>query len=143
MPGQEAPWRDLQVRLEGPVVGGLPASLRGQWASQKGAADGAGPTIPAARAPTGPHVVRAIGGLARRRGVPTPLYVTLISAIRAAESEVLIANAYFVPHPELLAALEAAARRGVDVKLVLPSKSDNWLVYHAGRATTAGCSMRA
>jgi cardiolipin synthase len=47
---------------------------------------------------------------------------------------VFIVNAYFVPHPQLLAALKAAAARGVDVKLVLPSKTDNSVVYHAGRS---------
>ncbi|WP_372528139.1 phospholipase D-like domain-containing protein, partial [Piscinibacter sp.] len=41
--------------------------------------------------------------------------------------------AYFAPDPQLLAALEAAAGRGVDVKLILPSQTDSWLVFHAGR----------
>jgi len=56
------------------------------------------------------------------------------SAIESAETEVLITNAYFVPHPQLLQALQDAARRGVKVKLVLPSKTDNAVVYHAGRS---------
>ena len=29
--------------------------------------------------------------------------------------------------------LESAARRGVDVRLILPSRTDSWLVFHAGR----------
>ncbi len=45
-----------------------------------------------------------------------------------------ITNAYFVPSRELLAALEGAARRGVDVRLVLPSRTDSWLSFHAGRS---------
>ena len=45
-----------------------------------------------------------------------------------------LTNAYFAPDPQLLAALEAAAARGVDVKLILPSQTDSWLVFHAGRA---------
>jgi cardiolipin synthase len=44
-----------------------------------------------------------------------------------------LTNAYFVPDPQLLAALEAAAGRSVDVKLILPSQTDSWLVFHAGR----------
>ncbi|MDP1535114.1 MAG: phospholipase D-like domain-containing protein, partial [Rubrivivax sp.] len=39
----------------------------------------------------------------------------------------------FVPDPQLLDALEAAAGRGVDVTLILPSQTDSWLVFHAGR----------
>ena len=38
-----------------------------------------------------------------------------------------------MPDPQLLAALVTAAGRGVDVKLILPSQTDSWLVFHAGR----------
>src|SRR5262249_6681221 len=43
-------------------------------------------------------------------------------------------NAYFVPARELLEALQRAARRGVDVEIILPGHSDNWVVLAAGRA---------
>jgi cardiolipin synthase len=62
------------------------------------------------------------------------IYATLISALRSAQSEIWLTNAYFVPDPQLLEALKEAAARGVDVKLVLPSSTDSWLVFHAGRA---------
>jgi cardiolipin synthase A/B len=76
-------------------------------------------------------VVRAIGSSPDE---PYSLiYATLLSAIGSAETSVHLTNAYFVPDPQLLAALEAAARRGVDVTLILPSQSDSWLVFHAGR----------
>ena len=61
------------------------------------------------------------------------IYATLISAITNAENEVLLTNAYFVPDPQLLAALKDARARGVDVKLLLPSHTDVRLVFHAGR----------
>ncbi|MEO8135444.1 MAG: phospholipase D-like domain-containing protein, partial [Betaproteobacteria bacterium] len=41
---------------------------------------------------------------------------------------------YFVPDPQLLDALKDAARRGVDVKLILPGSTDFALVLHAGRS---------
>ena len=62
------------------------------------------------------------------------IYATLISAIGSAETSVHLTNAYFVPDPQLLAALTDAAGRGVDVKLILPSNTDFWLVFHAGRS---------
>src|SRR5260370_6565160 len=62
------------------------------------------------------------------------MYMAFISAVDNAESDVLLMNPYFVPHPELRRALIEAARRGVAVKLVLPSRSDSWLAYHAGRS---------
>ena len=129
---EERPWRDLQVRFEGPVVADIQRSFVAQWERwKKEKVDEAG-LFPKA-APAGPHLVRALpstGG----DGKPDPAYLAVISAIESAETEVLITNAYFVPHPELLRALEDAARRGVDVKLILPSKTDSALVYHAGRS---------
>jgi cardiolipin synthase len=62
------------------------------------------------------------------------IYVTLLSAIGSAETEVWLTNAYFIPDPQLLAALQAAAARGVDVRLVLPGRTDSALVFHAGRS---------
>ena len=79
-------------------------------------------------------MVRAVASSPREDGAPDTLYLALISAIESAETEVCITNAYFVPHPQLMEALAAAARRGVDVKIVLPGKTDNAMVFHAGRA---------
>ncbi|HEY0340867.1 MAG TPA: phospholipase D-like domain-containing protein [Steroidobacteraceae bacterium] len=52
-------------------------------------------------------------------------YVTAISAIRNAESSIWITGAYFVPTHQEKEALMAAARRGVDVRLLLPAHSDS------------------
>jgi cardiolipin synthase len=60
--------------------------------------------------------------------------LTLLSAIDNAEQRVNLTNAYFVPDPQLLKALTDAAQRGVDVKLVLPSHTDSWATFHAGRS---------
>ena len=63
------------------------------------------------------------------------IYVTLLSAIASAETEVWLTNAYFVPDPQLLAALKAAAARGVDVQAgACPGRTDSALVFHAGRS---------
>ena len=80
----------------------------------------------------GRQVVRAIGS--SPQDTYSAIYATLLSAINSAEDSVLITNAYFAPDPQLLEALEAAVQRGVAVKLILPSKTDSWLVFHAGRA---------
>ena len=133
MPFEERPWRDLQIQLEGPVVGDLQRAFVAQWEKwKKEKLDPAGlyPKL----GPAGPHVVRAVASSPGSDGAADALYLALISAIESAETEVFITNAYFVPHPELLAALAAAARRGVDVQLVLPGKTDSALVFHAGRA---------
>lgn len=131
-PIQDRPWRDTQVQLEGPVVAQLQRAFLEQWAKLRKEA----PLTDAALYPqlsnVGHDVVRAMPG-SPDDGID-PAYVAIISAIESAETEVRITNAYFVPAPELLGALERAAKRGVDVQLVLPSRSDNWLVLQAGHS---------
>ena len=125
------PWRDTHLRMEGPVVAEFQKLFVATWEKQKGAPLAPRNLFPQAKSP-GKEVVRA---LASSPDEPVnPLYVTLLSAIANAETGVYLTNAYFVPDPQLLAALTDAARRGVDVRLVLPGKTDSWLVFHAGRA---------
>ncbi len=124
-------WRDTDVQIDGPVVAEFQKLFLETWNKQLGppvGQKGYFPTI----APQGNELVRAIGS--------TPddpfslIYLTLISAITNAEKQVSIANAYFVPDPQLLKALIDAVARGVDVRLVLPSRSDSALTFHAGRS---------
>jgi len=135
VPFEERPWRDLQVRLEGPVVIDLQHAFAAQWEAWKKEPLADSALFPDVGAP-GNHLVRAIAASPAGKGL-NPTYMALISAIESAENEVLITNAYFVPHPQLLAALQGAARRGVQVKLVLPSRTDSAVVYHAGRSSYA------
>lgn len=123
-------WRDTDLQLDGPVVAELQKLFLATWASQGGAPLAPRDHFPAPRS-VGKEVVRAIGSSPDE---PYSLiYATLLSAIGSAETSIRITNAYFVPDPQLLAALEAAAARGVDVVLILPAQTDSWLVLHAGR----------
>jgi cardiolipin synthase len=131
-PFAERPWRDTQLRLEGPVVVQLQRMFLAQWAHQRKEAPLHGARYEPQVAPAGHDIVRAIAG-SPDDGADA-LYVALLSAIENAETQVLITNAYFIPAEELRDALCRAARRGVDVRLILPSRSDNWLVTQAGRS---------
>jgi cardiolipin synthase len=130
-PDAKVAWRDTHLRIEGPVVDEFQKLFMQSWAKQRGAPLAATTYFPAL-AGKGGELVRAIGS--------TPddphslIYLTLISAISKAESHVYLTNAYFVPDPQMLDALTGAARRGVDVRLVLPGKSDASIVFHAGRS---------
>ena len=123
-------WRDTDLQLKGPVVAEFQKLFLQTWADQRGEPLAAKNYFPATGSP-GRLVVRAIGSSPDEDF--SQIYATLLSAIASAETSVYITNAYFVPDPQLLAALEAAAGRGVDVKLILPSRTDSWLVFHAGR----------
>ena len=134
-PGADDPaWRDTDLQLQGPVVAELQKLFIEAWEKQKGPPLAAKNYFPPPQN-AGRQVVRAIGSSPDEPF--SQIYATLLSAIASAETSVRITNAYFVPDPQLLAALEAAAERGVDVTLILPSQTDSWLTFHAGRRNYA------
>jgi cardiolipin synthase len=55
----------------------------------------------------------------------------MVSLINAARSRLWIASPYFVPNESVLTALKLAALRGVDVRILLPSRPDHINVYLA------------
>ena len=88
---------------------------------------------PVAPSPLDAAVVRIISeDPARPNG--HEIYSTYLAHLATAVHSIDITSAYFVPDPRLMGVLEAAARRGVDVKLVLPSFTDSWVVQAASRA---------
>ena len=125
------PWRDTDLLVEGPVVAPLQKLFMETWEGQKGKTLAQRRYFPALQA-QGKEVVRAIGSSPDEPF--SQIYVTLISALNSAESEILLTNAYFVPDPQLMRSLIGAVARGVDVKLIVPSMTDSSLVFHAGRS---------
>ena len=124
-------WRDTNVRIEGPAVEQLQRLFLETWQQQGGPQLEARNWYPPSKR-QGDHPVRI---LASGPGDEVPsIYVALLNAIAYAEKSVHITMAYFVPDPQTIKALKDAAARGVDVKLVLPSYTDFWAVFHAGRS---------
>ena len=128
---QLVPWRDTDLQIEGPVVAPFQKLFMETWQSQKGPPLAARDYFPQLTG-QGDEVVRAIGSAPEEPF--SQIYVTLISAINSADTEILLTNAYFIPDPQLVQALVGAVARGVEVKLIVPSVSDSSLVFHAGRS---------
>jgi len=124
-------WRDTDLRIAGPVVSEFQKLFMATWNEQKGGALASRNYFPEP-SNKGNEVVRAIGSSPEEPY--SQMYVTLLSAINSAETQVLLTNAYFVPDPQLLASLKEAVQRGVDVRLLLPDKTDSDLVFHASRS---------
>ena len=83
--------------------------------------------------PSGKTSVRILANQPDRSDGYT-VYLTLMSAFESAQQSIHITMAYFVPDPAFIDVLTSAARRGVDVVLVLPGFSDSSLAFHAGRS---------
>lgn len=63
------------------------------------------------------------------------IYNTLLTIFHRADHRIQITTPYFVPDEALLAALTTAAKRGVEVTLILPKKVDSFFVQHASQAS--------
>ena len=124
-------WRDTHLRMAGPVVSEFQKLFMATWRQQNGDPLASGDYFPEPGS-KGNVVVRAIGSSPEEPY--SQIFATLISAINSAETRVFLTNAYFVPDPQLLAALKDAVQRGVDVRLLLPEKIDSSLVYYASRS---------
>src|SRR4030066_582675 len=124
------PWRDTDVQIEGPVVAEFQKLFLETWELQKGANLSERNYFPDLTA-EGNALVRAVGS---SPGQSTSLtFVLYVSPITFANSWLNLTNAYFVPDDETVQALRDAARRGVDVKIVLPGTPDFSLTFRAGR----------
>jgi cardiolipin synthase A/B len=118
-------WRDVSLVVEGPAAFDLDALFRSDWAFATGggtaeldlslarATSPAGGDTPVQVVASGPDV----------QG--DPLYESLISLLFAARKRIWVVTPYFVPDEILLRALELAARRGVDVRLLIPYRSNH------------------
>jgi len=124
------PWRDTDVQIEGPVVAEFQKLFLETWELQKGANLSERNYFPDLKA-EGNALVRAVGSSPGQSNRLT--FVLYVSAITFAEHSLHLTNAYFVPDDETVQALRDAARRGVDVKIVLPGTTDTSLTVNAGR----------
>lgn len=124
-------WRDTDLLIQGPAVAQLQRLFLDHWNQQKGpplADADFFPTIP----PMGTTVMRIIGSSPDESG--PRYYVTVLTAMRNAEKSIRVTTAYFVPTPQEVEDLKDAARRGVDVRLIVPDKSDSGLSIAVGHS---------
>jgi cardiolipin synthase A/B len=121
-------WRELMVRIEGPVVADWQRAFARTWRR-------CGPQLDLAAAPPSPPRAGAAGRLslseARQRSV---LANGVLRRVDTSIQRAWIMSAYFVPARRFRAALGRAARRGVDVRLLAPgARTDHPWVRYASR----------
>ncbi len=122
-------WRDTHVKVTGPVVQAVQMAFLEDWhwASQHLLKLHWDPVA----APTGAQRV----ALALPTGPADELETCtlfFLNAINRAEKRLWLASPYFVPDEQFVSALQLAALRGVEVRILLPDKTDNKLVQLSG-----------
>ena len=122
------PWRDTHVELRGPVVQCIQVPFLEDWNWATGktieldwtperAEEG---DVEAACVPTGPADPLETGTL------------FFLHSINSAQKRLWIISPYFIPDEQLMSALQLAALRGVDVRILIPQNPDHLHVYLSG-----------
>jgi cardiolipin synthase len=131
-------FRDDMVRVAGPAVRGLSECFEGTWHASGHPPSKLLPAVapsPSGVASAGGQQVRVLGeAFHKQRREIVRAYV---AHMYRAQRRIWIANSYFVPDRLIRNALTRAARRGVDVRVLLPGQSDVPIVRMASRAIYA------
>lgn len=124
-------WRETNVQIEGPAVDYLQTVFIEDWAFSSGKHLSDPSYFPAKKA----------AGAARVQFIPTSpdtrdnvLQTLFVTALYAAHERITLTTPYFIPTPAVVLALQSAARRGVDVEILLPRLSDQPITLYAGRS---------
>ena len=125
-------WRDSHVRIEGPAVLSLQQTFVEDWALATGEVIDDERYFPACPHPPGEAVVSIVDSGPDRPWAP--LYHVYFQAMALAKKRLWITSPYFIPDHVMEETLVTAALRGVDVRILVPSKSDSPLVSLASRS---------
>ncbi|WP_017903019.1 cardiolipin synthase [Pseudomonas asplenii] len=121
-----SPWRDTHVQVSGPVVACLQESFAEDWFW---AARQLPPLILPDTYPDDGVLCQLLASGPADSFETCSLF--FVEAIHAARERVWITSPYFIPDEAVFAALRLAVLRGVDVRLLLPSRPDHRIVYAA------------
>jgi cardiolipin synthase A/B len=124
-------YADLSVHLHGPIVHSVQAAFSENWGGQTGelfVGDDVFPELP----PAGEVAIHA--AYTKPEGSASAVKILHHTVICLAKKRIWIQNPYFIPEPEAIDAFGEAVKRGVDVRVMMPSTSgsDNPMVQHAG-----------
>lgn len=130
--GSEAPIRDAHFACRGPVMADLAQVFRGDWHAATGETLAELPSPPAGSGPVECRVI--VDGPDNDVDL---LMVSLLAAMGTATRHVRVMTPYFLPPPEIVSGLQAAALRGVTVDVVIPARNNlpfvHWATLHAAR----------
>ncbi len=117
-------WHDLSIRVQGPVLADLHHIFCSDWqfAAKQATANEEMPILVSHGAPVTMQIVPSGPDVAG-----DPLYDSIITALFKARHRIWIVTPYFIPDEILLKAICIAAKRGIDVRIVIPRVSNHHL----------------
>ncbi|HSW03955.1 phospholipase D-like domain-containing protein [Aquabacterium sp.] len=122
---------DVSLHLRGPIVHSLQGAFSENWAGETGELFLGDDVFPELE-PAGDVRIHAV--FAKPENSAPTVKILHHTAICLARKRIWIQNPYFIPEPDAIDAFGAAVKRGVDVRVLMPSTSgsDNPMVQHAG-----------
>lgn len=123
------PWRDTHVQIEGPAAAEFQKLFLETWKDKKGTELQDKDYLPQLK-PKGRDLVQVIGSTPGELNRIT--FIMYVAAFVNAQRSIHLTTPYFVPDRQAMSALIDAARRGLDVKIILPEISDSSLALYAG-----------
>ena len=122
-----SPWRDTHVRLEGPVVQQLQMTILSDWywATRET------PEVNWSPRPASEHDMKAMIFPFGPTGQFETASLFFVTALNTARERIWLSAPYFVPDSAVMKALQLAALRGVDVRIITTGKPDSLPVYLA------------
>lgn len=127
MPGR---WRDLSLAMSGPAVIHLHAVFRSDWEFAAVGGNDDGPALEFLPPQTGRSRLQVVAS-----GPDVLLdtyYDAILSSLFQAKKRIWLATPYFIPDESITRALVLAIRRGVDVRIVVPARSNHYAADIAG-----------
>lgn len=126
-----APWVDIMIRFEGPVVSQNQRLFATDWILATGErVEGSHITPPAALENGFPAQVIGTGPTVRYSAMPE----TFAALMFAARRELVITTPYYAPDEQIQQALCSAAHRGIDTTIVFPARNDSWEIAATSRS---------
>ncbi len=125
----EEPWRDTHVRIEGPAVAEFQELFLETWKDKKGPQLQEKNYFPKLKN-AGNDLVQVVGSTPGEMNRIT--FIMYVAAFLNAQQSIHLTTPYFVPDKQTISALIDAAKRGLDVKIILPEASDSKLAIYAG-----------
>jgi cardiolipin synthase A/B len=129
--GQDGQVVDLSVHVRGPVVNSIQGVFSENWTGETGEVFVGDDVFPQLQ-PVGNAIVHP--AFVKPENSAPAVKILHHTAICLARERIWIQNPYFIPEPAAIASMAAAVKRGVDVRVLMPSTggSDNPMVQHAG-----------
>ena len=123
-------YRDTAFRIAGPAVHRMQGAFAENWVEEGGMLPAGQKYFPPIQ-PAGTSLAHV--AYTSPSGGVSSVQILYYLAIKAAQREIIIQNPYLLPDDEAIEALEEAVKRGVDVKIMVPSDdaTDSPLVQHA------------